>query len=317
MLTVGVDVGGTKVQGVALDDRGATVASARRTTPAGAEAVLGQVVAVTREVIAAAAGPVVAIGVGMPGLVDHRTGKLRFAPNLPGVVELDLRAALEPQFDGLPMIIDNDATCAGVAEWAHGAARSTTDSLFISLGTGIGGGLVMGGRPFRGANGFAGEIGHMVIDPHGPPCPCGKRGCWERFASGSALGRLGREAAQGGRAPGLVALAGDDEAVRGEHVVRAAQEGDEPARAVIAEFGWWLALGLANLANAFDPQLFVLGGGLVAAGDLLFAPARAAFAALVEAHEHRPEIGIVAAELGEHAGAIGAAVLARNAAEAP
>ena len=314
MLTVGVDVGGTKVLGLAVDERGTVVAEARQPTPSGEEAILARIVDVAHEVIgSAAAGEVAAVGVGMPGLVDKR-GVLRFAPNLPGVVEVDLRAGLSPKFPDVDLILDNDATCAGVAEWAHGAARGTTDSIFVGLGTGIGGGMVMGGQVFRGANGFAGEIGHMVVDPHGPPCPCGKRGCWERFASGSALGRFGREAAEGGRAPRLVELAGGDpEAVRGEHVVTAATDGDEAACAVIAQFGWWLAVGLANLANVFDPELFVLGGGLVAAGDLLFASARASFADLVEAHEHRPAIGIVAAELGEYAGAIGAAVLARGA----
>src|SRR3954468_18551872 len=311
MLTIGVDVGGTKVLGLALGERGSTVAEARSPTPVGADAILACVVEVANKVMGSAGGEVAAIGVGMPGLVD-RAGRLRFAPNLPGVVEVDLRAGLEPHFPDTALVFDNDATCAGVAEWAHGAAQGTSDAIFVSLGTGIGGGMVMGGQVFRGANGFAGEIGHMVVDPHGPPCPCGKRGCWERFASGSALGRFGREAAEGGRAPRWVELAGDYESVRGEHVVRAAQEGDPPALEVIAQFGWWLSLGLANLANAFDPEVFVLGGGLVEAGDLLFAPARAAFAELVEANEHRPPIAIVPAQLGERAGAIGAAVMARN-----
>src|SRR3954471_11637329 len=248
MLTIGVDVGGTKVLGLALDERGSTVAEARSPTPVGADPILACVVEVANKVMGSAGGEVAAIGVGMPGLVD-RSGKLRFAPNLPGVVEVDLRARLEPHFPDTALVFDNDATCAGVAEWAHGAARGTTDSLFISLGTGIGGGMIMGGQVFRGANGFAGEFGHMVVDPHGPPCPCGKRGCWERYSSGSGLSRLAREAAQAGQAGRVVTLAGGDpEAVRGEHVVRAAVEGDEEARAVIAEFGWWLALGLANLA---------------------------------------------------------------------
>jgi glucokinase len=150
----------------------------------------------------------------------------------------------------------------------------------------------------------------MIVDPDGPPCPCGQRGCWERFASGSGLGRLGREAAAAGAATRIVALAGGDPAsVRGEHVTAAAAEGDAEAAAVVVRFGWWVALGLANLANVFDPQAFVLGGGLVEVGELLLAPVRTAFAQLVTGGAHRPRVDIVPATLGEHAGAIGAASL--------
>ena len=136
----------------------------------------------------------------------------------------------------------------------------------VTLGTGIGGGAVLGGRLLEGAHGFAGEVGHMVIDPQGPPCPCGKRGCWERFASGTGLGRLAREAAHAGKIPAVVTLAGGDpEAVRGEHLTAAALAADPGALEVMDVFGWWLALGLANLANALDPSVIVLGGGLIEA----------------------------------------------------
>jgi glucokinase len=150
----------------------------------------------------------------------------------------------------------------------------------------------------------------MVVDPHGPPCRCGQRGCWERYASGSGLGRIAREAANAGQARRVVELAGGDpERVQGEHVTQAAAEGDEEAREVFRRFAWWLALGLANLANIYDPALYVLGGGLIEAGDVLMVPTRRAFTELVEAAEHRPEIPIVPAALGERAGAIGAAAL--------
>jgi glucokinase len=180
----------------------------------------------------------------------------------------------------------------------------------VTLGTGIGGGIISGGRLNEGANRFAGEFGHMVIDPHGPLCPCGKQGCWERYASGSGLGQLGREAALGDRAPAVRALAGGDpEAVRGEHVTEAARMGDADALDIMSRFAWWLALGLANLANILDPAVIVLGGGLIQAGDVLLGPVRAAFAALVEAGEERG-VRIEAAALGERAGAIGAALVA-------
>jgi len=214
---------------------------------------------------------------------------------------------------GLAVVIDNDATCAAVGEWVYGAAAGATDAVVVTLGTGIGGGLVVNNRVARGALGFAGEIGHMVVDPSGPSCPCGKRGCWERFASGSGLGRLAREAAHAGRLDEVLRLAGGDpEAVRGEDVTAAAAAGDAAARAVLEELGWWLALGLANLANILDPSVFVLGGGMVDAVDLVIEPVRTAFDNLVEGRAGRPEVMIRLASLGERAGAVGAALLARR-----
>jgi glucokinase len=179
----------------------------------------------------------------------------------------------------------------------------------VTLGTGIGGGVVTDGRLQRGHNGFAGEPGHMVVDPDGPPCPCGRRGCWERFASGSGLGRLAREAAESGRGRRLVELAGHAEAVRGEHVSAAAREGDPEALEVFRQLGWWAALGIANLVNLLDPEIVVVGGGLIEAGDIVLTPIRTAFGELVLAAEHRPEVPIVPAELGGDAGAIGAALI--------
>jgi glucokinase len=309
-LTIGVDVGGTKVLAVLLDGS-RVVAETRSATPTtGAE--LLEVVAGAVESLQSEAEPrrVTGVGVGVPGLVDG-SGILRFAPNLPGGTELAVRAGLQARLPDVVVSVGNDATCAAWAERVLGAARGSDDVVMVTLGTGIGGGIVAGGRLLLGANGFAGEIGHMVVDPHGPPCPCGKRGCWERFASGSGLGQLGREAAVAGQARRVVELAGGDpEAVRGEHVTAAAGDGDEGAGAIMAQFGWWLALGLANLANVFDPECFVLGGGLVSADVVLLDPVRAAFTELVEAAEHRPPIRILAAELGERAGAIGAALLA-------
>ena len=310
-LSVGVDLGGTKCLGVVADRTGAVVDELRVPTPRGAEATIGVLGDVAEQLLARQPeGAVGGVGVGVPGMVDGE-GVLRFAPNLPGVTDLPVAAPLAERL-GVAVVVENDASCAGWGERQVGAGRGRDHVLLVTLGTGIGGGVVLGGRLFRGHHGFAGEIGHMVVDPNGPPCPCGQRGCWERLASGSGLGRLAREAAVAGAANRIVALAGGDaELVKGEHVTAAAAEGDAEAIAVMASFGWWVALGLANLANAFDPELFVLGGGLVEAGAVLLDPVRAAFAELLEGAEHRPEVGIVAAELGERAGAIGAALLAR------
>jgi len=305
VITAGIDLGGTKCLGVALDETGSVVGEHRLATPVGTEAILETLVAV-----ATALGSPAAVGVGAPGLVDV-DGVLRFAPNLPGVVDVPLRGAMESRMPGTRVRIENDASAAGWAESRIGAARGVDHALMATLGTGIGGGIISGGELLRGAWGFAGEIGHMVVDPHGPPCSCGKRGCWERLASGTGLGRLAREAAVADPRSRMVELAGGDaEDVRGEHVTRAAGEGDANAGAVMARFAWWVALGLANLTAIFDPRRIVLGGGLVAAGEVLLAPVRAAFVEMSEEGQHRPEVAIVAATLGERAGAIGAALLA-------
>jgi glucokinase len=313
MLTIGVDVGGTKVLALAAD-RGRPEyvgPQARRPTPRGAEAVADAIAAVVEEVRDATGEPLAGVGLGVPGLVD-RSGRLRVGPNLPDVLDYPFADVLGERL-GVPVAVDNDATCAAWAERERGAARGAADAVLVTLGTGIGAGVIAGGQLQRGANGFAGEPGHMVVDPNGPWCPCGRRGCWERFASGSGLGRLARDAAHAGRAARVVELAGGDpESVRGEHVTAAAKEGDEEALTVLGDFAWWVALGIANLVNLLDPSVVVVGGGLVSAGDVLLDPVRAAYHDLVLADQSRPPCAIVRAELGELAGAIGAALIAAD-----
>ena len=311
--TVGVDIGGTKILGVVLEaDAEAPLVEERVPTPRGDDALIESVATVVEGLRShLPTVPITAVGVGAPGLVD-RGGVLRMGPNLPDVFELDVAGRLSPRL-GLPVAVDNDATCAAWAEHERGACRNAGDAVVITLGTGIGAGLIADGRLVRGANGMAGEPGHMIVDPDGPPCPCGRRGCWERYASGSGLARLAREAAIAGRARTLVARAGGDpEAVRGEHVTAAAREGEPEALAVVEHFGWWVALGLANLVNVLDPAVVVIGGGLVAEGELLLEPTRRAFRGHVLASDHRPEVAIRAAALGEQAGAFGAALIAAD-----
>ena len=308
---IGVDIGGTKCLAVAVR-AGVVIAECRLPTPATPDGLVDTVLEVVSsircDVPAFAHAPV---GVGAPGLVDD-TGTLRFAPHLPEVRELALRDLLVTQL-GPRLIVENDATCAAWAESRLGAATGRTHVLMVTIGTGIGGGIIADGYLQRGRHGFAGEIGHMVVDPGGPRCPCGQSGCWERYASGSGLGWMAREAAQAGVGRRMVDLAGGDpERVRGEDVTVAAAEGDREARAVLARFAWWLALGLANLANALDPELIVLGGGIVEAGPVLLKPAREAFARLLEGASHRPAVPIVVAALGERAGAVGAALRAQG-----
>jgi glucokinase len=302
VLRAGVDIGGTKCLGVVVDDAGAILREERLTTPVGVEALLDVL-----EALAAALAPYDSFGVGAAGLVSI-DGVWRAAPNVSGVWDFPIAERLAERL-GHPVRVDNDATCATLAEWQAGAALGATDVVLVTLGTGIGGGIVAGGRLVRGANGFAGEPGHMVVDPNGPPCVCGRRGCWERYASGSGLARLAREAATGGRLARVVALAGDAEAVRGEHVQFAAREGDHEALVVIDQWAWWVALGLVNLTNLLDPEIVVMGGGLVGAVDLVLAPVRRHFADLLYAPGHRRHPRIEMAALGEQAGAIGAALL--------
>lgn len=299
---VGVDIGGTKILARRLDDGG----EHRVPTPVRPAELLAAVHAAIAGVVDGETPS--AVGVGFPGLIDE-TGTVRFSAHLPGVVGTPLAAEVAATY-GVPVWVGNDATAAAWAELQRGAGVGASDLVMVTLGTGIGGGIVCGGRLVEGARRFAGEWGHMIVDPHGPPCPCGQRGCWERFASGDGLGRLAREAAFAGRASTLVARAGGDpEAVRGEHVTAAAAAGEPEAEAILAELAWWLALGLANLANALDPEVMVVGGGLVDAGEVLMRPAREAFSRLVEAGGQR-QVRIAPAALGARAGAVGAGLLA-------
>lgn len=305
-ISVGIDVGGTKCLGVALSPDGEVIAEDRRPTPRGVGS-LPKLIETLAE-LASSFGEHVALGVGVPGLVT-RDGVLRAAPNLDGVADFDVAGLLQKRV-GHPVRVDNDATCATLSEWQFGAGRGATDLMLVTLGTGIGGGVVCGGRLQRGKNGFAGEYGHMVVDPDGPPCPCGRRGCWERYASGSGLARLAREAAVGRRVSRVLDLAGGDpEAVRGEHVQRAAREGDADALAVIDDFGRWVALGLVNLTNVLDPEMFVLGGGLAAGADLYLDPIKKWFGELIYEPDLRPHPRVAFAEWNERAGAVGAALL--------
>lgn len=320
---IGLDVGGTKVLGCALDRAGQVLGELRLASVPGREGLVGVLATAVAQLVdglGARAGDVAGVGVGLPGLVD-RDGVLHETANLQGVEGLSVPGALRSRLSPLlsaggahgafTLAADNDATCAAVAEHAFGAGRGVEDSVTVTLGTGIGGGIVANGQVVRGGRSFAAELGHMVVDPSGPRCGCGRRGCWERFASGTGLAFLARRAAGEGRAPGLVELAGGEvEAVRGEHVVQAAREADPGALAVVEEYGSYLALGLANLAEILDPARIILGGGLAAAGEVLFGPALAAYAAGSRRGSGPRAVPVVMGELGARAGALGAGALA-------
>lgn len=306
MRRAGIDVGGTKFLGVVLDGSGAILHEVRKPTPVGPVALIEQLVEVAN-----ALAPWDSLGLGMPGLVT-RTGVVRSSPHLPDVTDFEVEAELSTRL-GREVSVDNDATCAAVAEWKVGAGRGADDLVMVTLGTGIGGGIVANGQLVRGRNGFAGEFGHMVVDPDGLECPCGRRGCWERYAAGTGLAQLARSAAHTGRASRILALAGGSvEAIRGEHVQQAAREGDSDALAVVESFGRWVAIGLVNLANTLDPAMFVLGGGVASSPELYIGSITRWFEALLYAPGHRPHPVLTIAELGERAGAVGAALLAEH-----
>jgi glucokinase len=304
---LGLDVGGTKILAVRTDEEGVVLARAEVSTPADdPEATLAAMVEAARGLLSS---EVRAVGVGAAGMVEHAAGILRFAPNLAWrdlEIARRMRSAL-----GLPCGLDNDANVAAYGELRLGAGRGCRHLLLVTVGTGIGGGIITGGRLYRGAHGFAAEVGHIIVEPGGPPCGCGNRGCFEQVASGAAIRRLGREAVAAEPDSPLGRLAGHDpEAVTGELVTQAARGGDPTAIGILAEVGRRLGEGIAGLVNVLDPEVVVVGGGVARAGDLLLDPARAAFALAVEAPEHRPPVAIVPAELGAEAGAIGAALLA-------
>jgi glucokinase len=310
-LAIGVDAGGTKIEGLLVDTSnvGGPILDRRvAETPAqDPEAAAQRIVAVAQELMAGR-DDVAAIGVGAAGIVSLE-GTIRFAPNL-AWRELPLRE-LVARAVGLPTYVDNDANVAAWGEYRFGAGRGCTDMLLVTVGTGIGGGIVSGGKLFRGTHGFAGEIGHVIVEPNGPLCGCGNRGCWEQVAAGRAIDRLGREAAGEHPESRLAELSsGDPSKVDGRMVTKAATAGDLVAAGVLAEVGRRLGEGIAGLVNVLDPEIVVIGGGAINAGDLLLDPAREAFRATVEALDHRPNVRLVAALLGNDAGAVGAADLA-------
>ncbi|MDR7253806.1 glucokinase [Nocardioides sp. BE266] len=311
-VVVGVDIGGTKVLAGVVDADGAITSTALRTTP-GRRVVTSQVEdALAEAVLEAAAGrPLLAVGVAAAGFVDSAGERVQFAPHLPWQGE-PLRDLLEARL-GCPVALDNDANCAARAEAHHGAARGASSALMITMGTGIGGAVLLDGQVLRGANGMAGEFGHMQVVPDGRPCECGGSGCWEQYSSGNALVRTAR--ALMAEEPSVLQEMCEDnpERVTGPMVTAAAEEGDLVARRAFASVGDWLGVGTANLIAALDPELVVIGGGVSAAGDRLLDPARTALRRSLVGAAHRVVPDLVAGRLGPRSGMVGAALLAAQA----
>jgi len=294
-LTVGVDIGGSKIAAAVVDADGLVRARADRTTPARTTAPVVVEETIADAVAELCAGhAVVAVGIGAAGFVDASGTRVMFAPHLSWRDE-PLGERLQHRL-GLPVVVDNDANAALWAEHRFGAARGADDVVLITLGTGIGGSILVAGHRYRGHGGMAGEFGHTRVVPDGRPCECGRTGCWEQYCSGKALARFAREA-------------GRD--LAGPEITAAARAGDIVGQGAFAEIGRWLGVGLANIVAGLDPELIVVGGGVSAAGDLLLAPARRALAETLVAAEHREVPALRIAALGADAGMIGAADLAR------
>ncbi len=314
-LAIGIDIGGTKVAGGLVDHAGRIIDRTRRDTPhrsTSPDVVEDTIVEVVQELLDRAPGHSVAgVGIGAAGFVAADRATVVFAPHLSWRQE-PLREALTGRL-GTAITVDNDANAAAWAEWKFGAGRGETHLVMITLGTGIGGGIVIDGQIQRGRYGIAGEYGHMQVVPNGVRCECGNRGCWEQYASGNALVREARALllANSPVAADLRALVGSEDQLTGPLVTESAQRGDATSIELIAEIGEWLGLGMANLAATLDPGTFVVGGGVSAAGDLLLGPARTTFQRQLVGRGYRPVARIVAAELGPDAGLIGAADLAR------
>jgi len=308
---VGIDIGGTKIAAGVVTADGRIVERAVVPTPMDDErATISAMLAVIEDLRAGHPG-VEAIGVGAAGLVDWPSGRIRWAPHN-AYRQLPLRRLLY-EASGLPTVVDNDANAAAWAEARFGAGVGSDHMVLLTVGTGIGGGLVLGGQVYRGGSGLGAEVGHMTVDPDGDRCACGNVGCLEAMASGGALGRAGRRAAEADPGGRLAQVAGAAEKVTGEVVFQAAREGDPTARKLFERLGFWLGVGIASLVTVFDPDLVVIGGGLVHTGDLLLVPARASLERYAFGQAHRELPPVVPARLGSDAGLVGAAALALRA----
>lgn len=311
-LTIGVDIGGTKVLGGVVDSAGDVLAQTRRDTPAqdpGRTA--DRIVEVIQEL--AAGYPVDAVGIGAAGWIDATRSIVQFAPNLAWRNE-PLRDKITAAV-GLPVVVENDGNAATWAEFQFGAGRDADNSMVLfTVGTGIGSGIVINGGLIRGTNGIAAELGHMMMVPGGHPCGCGRHGCLEQYASGNALVRFAKADARERPelAEQLLGLVGGDvDAIRGHAVTQAARLGDAVAIGAFEQIGRWLGVALADIVQILDPQVIVVGGGVIDAGDLLMKPARASYEDQLAQRGRLPVAEVRPALMGNVAGVVGAADLAR------
>jgi len=312
-LIIGLDLGGTKIAAALVDPDGRILAEDSRPTEAsrGVETVIDNLVAAVRQTAGGELAGVSKIGLGAPGPLNCKQGLIYKAPNFLGWDDVPIVRLLEDRLN-IPVILENDANAAGYGEWTLGAGRGTRDMIYLTISTGIGGGLIIDGRIHHGRDDGAGEVGHMTVEPDGPLCGCGRRGCLEAICSGTGIAAaMVDRLAAGAKSEALALAGGDPAAVTPAHVAQAARAGDAAAREVLDRAFFFLALGITNLIHLLNPELIVLGGGVAKLGDQLFDPVRA----LVHERAYpvlARDLPIVPAALGDHVGVLGAAMVARG-----
>ena len=312
---IAIDVGGTGTKGAIVNRDGEILLRVERPTDpsAGTKSILTAVEELLQrsDEVDAEVG---SVGIGAAGFIDARSGSVTFAPNLV-YDDPHVAAAVHAQV-GLPVVVDNDANAAAWGERAFGTAVGSDNVVMLTLGTGIGSGIIVDGRLVRGHTGAGAELGHTVVNPDGPLCNCGLRGCLEQFASGQAIARRGMQAAQEDPDSSIIAFSGSLDGITAEHVAKAARQLDEPARAVMREAGRYLGIGMSNVANLFDPEIIVLTGGVLRAGEPYLGPARDTLAAMTDAQRRRP-MRLDKSSLDRDTGILGAAALAFDEAKIP
>ncbi|MEV6672405.1 ROK family glucokinase [Streptomyces sp. NPDC051162] len=310
-LTIGVDIGGTKIAAGVVDEEGNILATCKVPTPSTPEGVIDAIADAVRTV--SADHKVEAVGIGAAGYVDEKRATVLFAPNINWRHEA-LKDKVEQRV-GLPVVVENDANAAAWGEYRFGAGQGHDDVICITLGTGLGGGIIIGNKLRRGRFGVAAEFGHIRVVPDGLLCGCGSQGCWEQYASGRALVRYARQRAQATPENAEILLGlgdGTPEGIQGKHISDAARQGDAVAVDSFRELARWAGAGLADLASLFDPSAFIVGGGVSDEGDLVLDPIRKSFRRWLVGGQWRPHAQVLAAQLGGKAGLVGAADLARQ-----
>ncbi|MFI0819171.1 ROK family glucokinase [Streptomyces sp. NPDC021098] len=310
-LTIGVDIGGTKIAAGVVDEEGSILETSKVPTPPTPEGVVDAIADAVRKV--STGHDVEAVGIGAAGYVDDKRATVLFAPNINWRHEA-LKDKVEQRV-GLPVVVENDANAAAWGEYRFGAGAGHDDVVCITLGTGLGGGIIIGGKLHRGRFGVAAEFGHIRVVPDGLLCGCGSQGCWEQYASGRALVRYAQQRANATpeNAELLLGLGdGTPENIQGKHISDAARQGDPVAIDSFRELARWAGAGLADLASLFDPSAFIVGGGVSDEGDLVLEPIRKSFRRWLVGNQWRPHAQVLAAQLGGKAGLVGAADLARQ-----
>ena len=318
MLIAALDLGGTQIRTALYEDGGRLVARYACPTRAdeGREAVLNRIIQSLERIIAEAPGPVTAIGVGAPGPLDPWGGVILDAPNLPGWQKVPLRQVLSERF-GVPVAVGNDANVAALAEHRFGAGKGFDHIIYITVSTGIGGGIIMDGKLLLGARGLAVEVGHIIVEPEGPPCGCGSRGCMEAVASGTAIAREAKRRLRAGEGGLLLRLVGGDvERVTAREVAQAARQGDPLSKEIFRQAGRYIGIGITSLVHLFNPARVIIGGSVAKAGDLLFDPIRETIRERVMDEHFLEGFAVVPAALGDDVGLLGAYTLAETSLEA-